>query len=367
LKQRNAVYYEIAKERLTAYRKSVTEKSTSPKPVDIILLEEELQRHPDLAATSKRLVAIYKKYPFLLHTNWDHDGWRHMSNLQTRAYNDELITRGGAPVWSAAADLLKDTEEARRMLSLLTFAIRNTCPTVYTETKMVDEEDMKQRLKQLLTVHKNIPPLKMTIERLTEVDMVAFFLAVLANNLIPITIDYGEKNIGGSSLRDGENTGKHEMEGDESDFFEEVLENKDSTKELEVMISQAENNEDLTLEDAESVFGVVFNFYDNANSVDMEQKHAFIQRSEDLVQRKKDTRKRKATDRFTPPTSNPVKRKKTKNDKESSTFTENYVLTSDIAFKVRDEVIFLQEPEERGWINGTISYATKAGKRYAIR
>lgn len=123
---------------------------------------------------------MYESFPFLLHTNWNHDNWSQSAVVSAREINYMRIQRGGAPVWAAANALLADSDDrARRTLRHVTSAIRKAC---MHSVSLGDNDisDMRMRLITLVHMHHSTLPILLGMDTLAEVDMVGLYLAVLA-------------------------------------------------------------------------------------------------------------------------------------------------------------------------------------------
>jgi hypothetical protein len=336
----------IAKERVADYKKTVDESSTETKPQDIEHLEKQISKHPDIAKKANGRAKLFTEFPFLLHTNWCHDGWSHKGILQTRDVNHERIQRGGAPVWSAVQEILGISHCAKRMMNLVTYAVHNSCMNLVAVKNVGIEEEMKRKCEQLLLLHKSPLPLEMTLEQLTEVDMVAFFFAVLVDDLI-------HKEMPTAPYE----TTELQMEGDFVDLERNALEE---------LITGAETNEKLNQDDAKGLMQYLVNHYDNCDSVDMEQKSTHVHRVEVMINRTKEKRARIKTDKFVNLQQEPVKKRKMKLQKRSSGDSMESASKKAKLWKQNDRVLYLEEPGSMNWIEGKITYVDKCGT-YTVR
>ena len=333
------------------YKKTVDEGSSSTKPKEIILLEKQIESHPDIAKKSNGRAKLFTEFPFLLHTNWCHDGWIHKGILQTREVNHERIQRGGAPVWAAVDALLGVSDSAKRMIKLITYAIHNTCMELYTIPDGDIEKDMASRLMQLLRLHREILPVEMDIKRLAEVDMVAFFIAVLVDILA-----FTEKICCGN-VSSNEDDGESKVADDGEAKVAETLEE---------MICAAERNERLNQDDAKILMTFVKEYFDNCDMTDMDHKAKHISRVELMITNTRTTRPRIRTARFVDIEHKPAKKRKAKNMGRTPSETKEKPAKKAKLRKVNDNVMCLQSPEELGWIHGKITRVNRAGT-YTIK
>jgi hypothetical protein len=156
---------------------------TATTPRDMLALDKLLSTHTDLAAKAPSVVTMYTEHPFLLHINWNHDGWKSQESLSKRDVNLLKIRKGGKPVWAAANWLLQqESEPANRMVRLFTYHIRNACVRSSTITMNDgDEKEMRTLLENAVDVHHKTLPLRLDMDTLIKADMVRLFLAVLAD------------------------------------------------------------------------------------------------------------------------------------------------------------------------------------------
>ena len=290
---------------------------------------------------------MYGTYEFLLHSNWYHDHWLATDWIKARVINLLRVRRAGAPVWEAARALVRHNAQAKRTLSIFTNSVRKAFVN-WPGVRDSDIEKMRQRLLILVQIHHTRPPITITTQELTMVDMVGVYLAVCAK-------------VWDAAARKRQK-------------------NKPTPSKFIALLVKAEQSEGLNAAEAQEFLATQNSRNDNSDSVDVEQNAVVEARinkvSHSVAEIDSKCRKRSITDRVLSPvaeisstcrkrtitdryvnqqsTGKPAtvmrKRSKTSPSQKSPEATERVTCR----YTVNEEVMCLKNDEGDGWFHATV-------------